>query len=107
MTSDPENDILTYRWNFLGPYTNLTNTLHYIPLISGIESANTEITVPTPLVDSKLTFEIGVSDTFNTITQEVDLYVSGTHQFASWGDTAFTFGDLNIDFATITAMNQS
>jgi len=56
---------------------------HYIPVISGLETTTAIIDLPTPLVDSKLTFEITVDDTFNNVKKTVDIYVSGTHQFDS------------------------
>jgi hypothetical protein len=105
LTSDPENDILTYRWNFLGPYRNYDQTHYNVPVISGIEEAAANITLPTPLVDSKLRFEIAVNDIYNTTREVIDIYTSGTYQFDSWGDTEFKFADLNVDFTTISGMN--
>lgn len=105
LTSDPENDILYYRWTFKGPYANSDGRLIQ-PEISGLTLQDTYSTLTQPLVDTKFRYDVSVSDDFNSVSRPLDIYVSGQHQFDSWGDTEFKIEDLSsIDFETQTEMN--
>ena len=104
LTSDPEGDILYYRWVYSGPFT--TSDGKFIePVISGITDQNTQTSLTQPLVDTKMTFNVEVNDDFNRVTRPLHIYVSGQYNFDSWGDAEFKIEDLNIDFETQTEMN--
>lgn len=106
LTSDPEDDILYYRWRYKGPFTDYTNTFQYEPVINGNKQSESTVTLPSNLlVDSAITMELEVNDKFNIVLNDAVLYVSGQYQFDSWGDTEFKLGDLNIPYNKITEMN--
>jgi hypothetical protein len=104
LTSDPENDILYYRWTFNGPFSHSDGRL-LEPEISGIALQNTTCSLTQPLVDTKLSYDVVVSDDFNSVTRPLSIWVSGQYNFDSWGDTEFQIGDLNIDYETQDEMN--
>ncbi len=82
LTSDPENDILDYRWQHVGPFTNYENSVSYIPLITDKLASTTNVELPNNIVvDSALKIQLEVTDTFNTVTNEVPIYISGTYRF--------------------------
>ena len=84
MTSDPEDDILYYRWRYKGPFTDYTESFEYTPTISGKTQQESSVTMPDNLlVDSAITVELEVNDIFNTVSNHAVLYVSGTYQFDS------------------------
>jgi hypothetical protein len=80
LTSDPENDILYYRWVYQGPFTSSDGGFHE-PVISGITSQSTQTSLTQPLVDTKMTFKVEVSDDFNRVSRPIDIYVSGQYNF--------------------------
>jgi len=110
LISDPEDDILTHSWQFLGMRTDSGN--YYTTTISGIDMSpalynSTSITcsglLPTPPVETLFRFELQTSDSDNTVSgiNSVPVYsLSGQQfRFTEWGDTDFNIGDNDLPYS--------
>jgi len=113
LVSDPEDDILTYQWNYLGMRTD--GGAYYAYTVSGVDmpvtlSSPTEIScagqLPTPPVETLFRFELQTSDSDSTVSgiNSVPVYsISGQFRFNSWASTDFCLGDCDLPFSYYVA----
>lgn len=110
LISDPEDDILTHQWNFLGmrtvsgiyyPYT--VEGVSMIPPMYNVTSITCSGLLPIPPVETLFRFQLRTSDSDNTTSgiNAIPVYsLSGQQfRFVAWGGEDFCIGNADLPFS--------
>jgi len=101
---DPENDILTYKWSQIFPTEGALTGLELMGEFADDTALETTFTIQsgeTPPVDTAYTFKLTVSDSNNSVSDTIDVLVSGLDTFDLFSDTGFGFSDINLTFDSL------
>ncbi len=101
MTTDVENDILSYEWEQTAPLTALLTGSGLLSTVTNADALEMSAELTNPPVDTIFDFRLSIGDTYNTTRRTAQVKVSGLTSFDTWDHDDFAVGDCRLPFTLL------